>query len=203
MIGQQVTMKLRKSINDLFNPQYVKALTTKLAKKSIELMWQRNAAGVDSSGLRFGGYNYSYARLKRKLISGTMRGRGKKPSKTLARYNAMKTSNAATKVNDKLRLTGQLFEDTTYDITQFAQSKDYVSLSWRIKIKARSQAKARGLMNTTGRNRYSSYRKKAFLFLGLTKRGSLQRQEQKALTQIVSNDLKQKLKLLQMKYKSL
>jgi len=204
MTGQQITMKLKKTTSELFSPAFGKSIVAKMAKKSVELMWDRNEKGIDNTGIRYGGYNSSYTSQKRKLIAGTMKGRGGKgASKTLARYNAMKTSYAARRVGDYLRLTGQLRKDTDWNITQYYQNKDFVNMSWRIRIKPRSEGKARGLQSTRGRNKYTSYRKKAFYFLGLTRRGGLQKAEQKALTAIASKALKDKLTLLQTKLKAL
>lgn len=175
-----------KDIQGILKPQIMKAFSQTalmaaakaLGKQMVDEIHLNMVEGYDTRSRRFGGYSSSYQKQKRKLLSGRMKGRGGKgASKTLRKYRANKTPNAAKKVSDKLRLTGELWEDIAYKKATAKIQGDTILTEVTVYVKPRSQKKAEGLMSTTGRNRYSSYSKKAWLFLGITSGARKQKQQ--------------------------
>jgi len=77
-----------------------------------EYLLERTVNNKDWSDKNFKKYTKKYESFKRRLLSGKVKGRGGRASKTLAklkeRMSKHNTTYAATSVNDKLRLSGLL-----------------------------------------------------------------------------------------------
>lgn len=107
-----------------------------------------------------------------------------------ARYAAYKVAHlnsggeyAARNLYDHIRLTGELFREMKYSVTQAAQFKPgSIDGSFRLYIGANAVRKAEGLQSTTGRNQFASYTKKARLFFGVAEGNTaIARKEKKEL----------------------
>lgn len=172
MAQELLKIQFLKAFQKQYSSSVLRRAAEEVGKEMILIQRERTAAGLDIFGRRFGSYTAPYNKLKRQIVGGGG-GKGKKTkvSRSAERIRSRRTEFAATNVKDYLRLTGELFSDMRYDVIQAGTfgSGTFVSVVIRNYIAARSARKAEGLMSITGRNRYVSYSKKAFIFFGLSK----------------------------------
>lgn len=140
-VEKELTAKFIAAVeNKAFGYDLVNKGTKAMAQKSITIIQQRTAKGLDIDGKPFDKYTTAWETRKRALLAGKT-AKGKK-TKKIAGGLFWK----ATKYPDFLRLTGALFDDMAFELKP--QSKfvgKNLTMKWRIYIKDRSAAKAHGL----------------------------------------------------------
>ena len=136
-VEDQLVAKFKAALeNKVFGYELVNKGLVAMAKKTITIIQQRTARGLDINGKPFEKHVPAWEKRKRALLSG--KGKTKKIGGGLFWK--------ATKYPDFLRLTGALFDDMAYEVKP---SNKFVGrdlkMTWKIYIKDRSAAKAHGL----------------------------------------------------------
>ena len=135
-VEDQLVAKFKAALeNKVFGYELVNKGLVAMAKKTITIIQQRTARGLDIQGKPFAKHVPAWERRKRALLSG----KGKRKITGGLFWKA-------TKYPDFLRLSGELFDDMAYEVKP---SNKFVgrnlNMTWRIYIKDRSAAKAHGL----------------------------------------------------------
>lgn len=140
-VEQEIVAKFKVALESkAFGYETVNKGTKAMAQKSITIIQQRTARGLDVDGKPFVKHVPAYEKRKRAMLSGRTK-TGKK-TKKIGGGLFWK----ATKYPDFLRLTGELFDDMSYEFkpqTKFVGNN--LTMKWRIFIKDRSAPKAHGL----------------------------------------------------------
>ncbi len=140
-VEDQLVAKFKAALeNKVFGYELVNKGLVAMAKKTITIIQQRTARGLDINGKPFEKHVESWETRKRALLTG----RTKTGRKTKKIGGGLFWK--ATKYPDFLRLSGELFDDMAYEVKP---SNKFVgrnlNMTWRIYIKDRSAAKAHGL----------------------------------------------------------
>ena len=126
--------------NKVFGYDLVNKGTVAMAKKTITIIQQRTAKGLDVDGKGFVKHVPTWEKRKKALLTG----------KTASGRKTKKIGGGlfwkATKYPDFLRLSGELFDDMKFEVKPVNKfvGKD-LKMTWRIFIAERSAAKAHGL----------------------------------------------------------
>lgn len=167
-VKQQINTQFMNDVQKAFPVAKVQKAVEKMADEAISIMRERCNQGIDVNGKRFAPYSKAYAKYKKKYIkSGT-------------KVNEF----GATRMPNHIRLSGALFGAMKRQIIAYAQNfnkNDKISTSFRLYIDGSQEKKVKGLLATTGRNKYKSYSKKARQFFGIATQGSRAVPEQNRL----------------------
>lgn len=142
-VEDQLLAKFKAAIeNKVFGYELVNKGLVAMAKKTITIIQQRTARGLDINGKPFAKHVPTWETRKRTLLTGKTKTGRKSKAKKIAGGLFWK----ATKYPDFLRLSGELFDDMAYEVKP---SNKFVGrdlkMTWKIYIKDRSAAKAHGL----------------------------------------------------------
>lgn len=140
-VEEQLVAKFKVAMNNkVFGYDLVNKGTAAMAKKSISIIQQRTAKGLDVDGKPFDAHTTAWETRKRALLTGKTK-TGRK-TKKIGGGLFWK----ATKYPAFLRLTGELFDDMKFEVKPINRfvGKD-LRMTWRIFIADRSAAKAHGL----------------------------------------------------------
>jgi hypothetical protein len=181
-VKQQITAQFTDALDKAVSVATLKKAADKMGKEAVEIMRERTGRNLDVNYNSFKEYSKKYAAFKKRYIAG---GGGAKTRRNIGAQTKYK----AKKVNDKMRLSGKLFSDMTYTVTQNAKFSTKFSLSFRLFIAQRSAKKAEGLI------------KRGYRFFGISSSGSKGRQEQERLFAAANKIIKAELqnKTIQLK----
>ena len=174
-VQQQITAQFTDALNKQFTTAKLAKAADAMGKEAVEIMRERTDRRVDVNYSAFKDYKPRYKQFKARYIA------GKVSSKTKAHYGK-KTKYAAKSVDDKMRLTGQLFSDMSYSVNQAAKFGEKFSFSFRLFIAQRSAKKAQGLL------------RRGYNFFGVSNSGSNGQREQArifaAANKVLNADMK-------------
>lgn len=140
-VEEQLVAKFKVALgNKVFGYDAVNKGTVAMAKKTISIIQQRTAKGLDVDGKGFAKHVPTWEKRKKSLLT------GKTPTGRKTKKIGGGLFWKATKYPDFLRLSGELFDDMKFEVKPVNRfvGKD-LRMTWRIFIAERSAAKAHGL----------------------------------------------------------
>ena len=145
-VTQTLKAEFYRNLNSKISSSDLKKVSEQIGLAMIESIYERTNAGIDVNGQRFKALSPKYKSFKEKYIKGQIKGRGKKPSRTMQRLKSNLKWRAKSMPNF-MRLTGALFDDIQVEplvSQQNAQNK--ITISMRFKVLSGSKDKAQGLI---------------------------------------------------------
>lgn len=167
-VRQQINTQFVNDLNKAFPVAKVQKAVDAMANDAIKIMQERCNSGIDVNGKRFAKFTKSYMKAKLKYVKN-----GKKVNEF-----------AAKKLPNHLRLSGALFGAMKSQVIAYAQNfgkNDKISTSFRLYIDSSQEQKVKGLLSTTGRNKFKSYKKASRQFFGIAETGNRAVTEQNRL----------------------
>jgi hypothetical protein len=156
---EQISFQVDKAIEKQISKSKLQAATAAAGMEAIRIIRERTGQGINLEGRRMPKLTRSYRKQKQKYIrSGIPR-----------RYGDT-TEYEAKNLPNHIRLTGQMFSDLDYQVTQAADYTNKAAISFRIYVRSRSAEKVGWLAAKRGRNKYKSYRKASRTFFGISTR---------------------------------
>lgn len=179
---QVIVAKTTKKITETMTER----VSDRIGKAMVEIERARLMAGFDVYGKPFKSLNKKYKDWKQRIIDNNYKvSRKNKRQTTPYESNYMKKIIArkiadygATKVNDKLRLTGELAADLNYRIKSPKKNATNTELNIIMTVNTRSNLKAKGLLM------------RGFMFFGTSRVWSWQQKERNAIKQIIKEESK-------------
>jgi len=159
-----IEMKIRRKMLQALNPAVVKRIAKGAEKLIYDLIIKRIYRGYNLEGEKFGRYNVGYNKgYAFRYVTGGIN------SPMASKYFRSPTEHASTSA--PLRLSGQLLSNIKVQLLSTNVLTSIINVKYKISVPDEFKDQVIGLQSTTGTARDgSNYSKKAWTFLGLSKR---------------------------------
>ena len=150
--NQQITILVEKQLKKYIDPNKIKVANALAAQKLIDIIRDRTSKGLDKNYKRMPAKKFDYKIGKYVKIPNYWKRKATDLQSLLKGKST--TGFKANKYPNHGRLTGELFSDMSFLVTQFADFGNKISASFRIFVRERSAKKLEWLKSTTGATRW-------------------------------------------------
>lgn len=158
--NQQITILVEKQLKKYIDPNKIKVANALAAQKLIDIIQDRTSKGLDKNYKRLPAKKFDYKIGKYTKVPNYWKRKANDLNSLLKGKET--TGFKANKSPNHGRLTGQLFSDMSFLVTQFADFGGKISASFRIFVRERSAKKLQWLRSTTGATRWKGVYKGQF-----------------------------------------